>query len=180
MATSSRQPTGPAQPGYYISLMLATTPNSSSKMRPTRSALPSYGEALYGRQLRKGASDKSKDAHIHISAPVTQLLEAHAKCPIFCDGVHREPSSLVQSTAAQNHVGTSEGDEAEGVHAWLHHLPEVHVLVIENITIGDDIVHQLRRKRHSDVISGVYELQEYLQGLHQSLCLSFGEVGSSW
>jgi hypothetical protein len=84
-----------------------------------------------------------------------ELLEAHAEVPVLRDGVHREPARLVQVAGAQDHVGARQRDEAERVHAGLHHLPEVHVLVIEDVAVGVHVVHELRRERDADVVAAV-------------------------
>ena len=51
---------------------------------------------------------------------------------------------------------TCQGDEAQSVHARLHHLPEVHVLMVEDVAVGHHVEHELRGQRHTHIIPTVY------------------------
>ena len=132
----------------------ATILNSAKQQSYTKPSLASNEADQDAAQppVERGAQ---REAHIDVTAPVAELLEAHSECPILSHGVHREPARLLQGSAPQDHIGTGQRDEAEGVHAGLHHLPEVHVLVVEHVAIRDDVVHELRRERDTDVVAAV-------------------------
>ena len=67
----------------------------------------------------------------------------------------------------KNQKGTGEGDEAEGVHAGLHHLPEVHVLMVEDVAVWVDVVHELRAQRAANVVARVDVAQHDLRNKHK-------------
>ena len=59
-------------------------------------------------------------------------------------------------TAQRWPMRTGTGDEAEGVVAGLHVLPEVDVLVVEDVAVLVQVVEALRAEHHADVVAAVH------------------------
>lgn len=124
-------------------------------------------------------------SYINITAAPAKLLHVHAQRPILSNTIHWEPTSFTQCTRTDDHIGTCtadssshmngvilkrgclysavkevirltcQGDKAKGIHAWLHHLPEVHILMIEDITVRYNIKHKLGRQCNSNIVTAV-------------------------
>lgn len=60
---------------------------------------------------------------------------------------------------AHQEVGSCAGDEAQGVVAWLHVLPEVHVGVVEDVGVQVEVVEALRRQDHANVVATIKQRQ---------------------
>ncbi len=57
---------------------------------------------------------------------------------------HAGDACMVQSCPhAHQEVGACAGDEAQGVVAWLHVLPEVHIGVVEDVGVQVEVVEAL-------------------------------------
>lgn len=62
---------------------------------------------------------------------------------------------LHEGLRADEKVGASAGNEAQGVIARLHVLPEVDVGVVEEVSIGVEIVESLWGQHHANILATV-------------------------
>mmetsp|Transcript_14192 Transcript_14192/g.42859 ORF Transcript_14192/g.42859 Transcript_14192/m.42859 type:complete len:266 (-) Transcript_14192:1319-2116(-) len=82
-------------------------------------------------------------------------LQFHPQSVILSQGVLWRPPALLERLAANQKVGSCAGDEAQGVVARLHVLPEVDVGVVEDVAALVEVPEALGTEHHAHVIAAV-------------------------
>ena len=85
--------------------------------------------------------------------------------------------AILRQSSCEGH--TLQRDEAKSVHAWLHSIPVVRVVLAEHIAARVDVVQQLRCQCDTNIVTTVHVPQQYLL-IQLSLWKLLGMMVTMW